>query len=186
MLDYCRTALTRCKALGGAVVVLGSAGARKVPDGFEHGEAINQFIAFCKELGPVAQDIDIIVAIEPLNRKEDNLILSVEQGAGIVDAVGHPNITLLADLYHMIEEGEPVANAGAAGTRLTHTHVADLCRVAPGYAPEGEADFLGFFQNLRRAGYDARCSFEGSFQDIATQSKPVIALLRQRWAESVL
>src|SRR5947209_3227972 len=28
-LDYCRTALRRCKALGGEVVVLGSAGARR-------------------------------------------------------------------------------------------------------------------------------------------------------------
>src|SRR6185503_5965831 len=101
-------------------------------------------------------------------------------GASIVDAVDHPNITLLADLYHMIGEDEPVANVGAAGTRMTHTHVADLGRVAPGYAPQGEADFLGCFQNLRRAGYDARCSFEGSFEDIATQSKPLIDLLRQR------
>ena len=35
VLEFCRVALERCKALGGEIVVLGSAGARKVPDGFD-------------------------------------------------------------------------------------------------------------------------------------------------------
>ena len=184
VLDYCRTALTRCKALGGAVVVLGSAGARKVPEGFEYATAEAQFIEFGRELGPIARDIGIDVAIEPLNRREDNFILSVEQGGRLVDAIGQPNIQLLADLYHMIEEDEPVSHVGRTGNRLRHTHVADIGRVAPGYATEGEADFLGFFQNLRRIGYDARCSFEGRFEDITTQSRPLLDLLKRRWEES--
>ncbi|MBV9865253.1 MAG: sugar phosphate isomerase/epimerase [Abitibacteriaceae bacterium] len=184
VLDYCRTALTRCQVLGGEVVVLGSAGARKVPAGFDPQEAEQQFIHFCRELGAVASEVGIDIAIEPLNSQEDNLILTVEQGARIMDEVGHPRIQLLADLYHMIEENEPVTAVAAAGKRLRHTHVADLGRVAPGYATEGEADFTGFFRNLRQTGYDARCSFEGKFDDITAQSKPLIDLLRQRWQEA--
>lgn len=184
VLDYCRTALTRCQALGAEVVVLGSAGARNVPPGFDRATAEAQFVEFCRELGPIAEAIGIDIAIEPLNSHEDNLILSVATGARIVDEVGHPRIRLLADLYHMIEEHDPVESVAAAGQRLRHTHVADLDRVPPGYAPAGEADFLGFFRNLRRADYDARCSFEGKFDDIATQSGPLISFLQRRWQET--
>lgn len=188
VLNYCRTALTRCKALGGDVVVLGSAKARSVPEGFDKAVADKQFVEFCRELGPVAQEIGITITIEPLNSREDNLVLSVAEGARIVDEVAHPSIQLLADLYHMTEESERIENVGDAGARLRHTHVADLGRVAPGYAPNGEADFLGFFRELRRAGYDAlpnpRCSFEGSFEDIEKQAKPTIDLMRRRWEES--
>jgi sugar phosphate isomerase/epimerase len=184
VLSYCRTALSRCKALGGEVVVLGSAGARKVPDGFDKAEAERQFVQFCRELGPIADEAGIDIALEPLNSKEDNFLLSVEHGARLVDEIAHPRIQLLADLFHMAEEKEPLEHVAAANGRLRHTHVADLGRVAPGFAPGGEEDFLGFFRNLRAAGYDARCSFEGSFQDIGKQSKPVLDLLRRRWQES--
>lgn len=188
VLNYCRIALLRCKALGGEVVVLGSAGARKVPEGFDRAKAEQQLVEFCQELGVVAEEVGIDIALEPLNSKEDNLLLTVKHGAHLVDTVGHPRIRLLADLYHMSEENEPLDHVATAGPRLRHTHVADLGRVAPGFAAGGEEDFVGFFHNLRAAGYDAhgdgRCSFEGKFSDIEKQAKPVIALLRQRWEET--
>lgn len=184
VLAYCRAALRRCKALGGEVVVLGSSGARKVPEGFDAAKAESQFIEFCRELAPLADEIGIDIAIEPLNRKEDNLILSVAQGMRLVDAIGKARIRLLADLYHMSEEKEPREILAQAGARLCHTHLADLGRVAPGFAARGEEDFIGFFRNLRRAGYDRRTSFEGKADDLEKQSKPLLDLLKKRWAEA--
>jgi sugar phosphate isomerase/epimerase len=108
----------------------------------------------------------------------------VHDGATIVEEVGHPNLQLLADLYHMAEEKEPVANVAEAGKLIRHTHLADRGRVAPGYSTQGEEDFIGFFRALRQAGYNARCSFEGSFSDMSTQLKPSLDLMRQRWEES--
>jgi sugar phosphate isomerase/epimerase len=186
VLDYCRTALPRCKAMGGEVVVLGSAGARKVPDGWSHDEARQQFIQFCRELNPIAEEADITVALEPLNAKEDNFLLSVGDGAQLIDEIAQPHIQLLADLYHMAEENEPMQNVVQAGARLKHTHLADIGRVAPGFATEGEEDFIGFFRALRTAGYDARCSFEGRFDNLRTQAKPALALMKQRWQESAV
>jgi sugar phosphate isomerase/epimerase len=184
VLGYCEIALRRCQALGGAVVVLGSSGARRRPEGFDAELAERQFIEFCRELGPIASETGIVIAIEPLNRKEDNLLNSVADGIRLVDLVGHPSIQLLADLYHISQEKEPMENVAMAGSRLRHTHCADLGRMAPGFALEGEEDFLGFFRSLRRAGYDARCSFEGILTDIKAQSGPLLRILRQRWAES--
>ncbi len=184
VLGYCRSALLRCSQLGGKVVVLGSAGARRVPDGFDVKDAQNQFIRFCRELNPIAEEAAIDIAIEPLNAREDNFLLSVEEGAKLVDKIKASRIRLLADLYHMEEEGEAMQSVANAGTRLAHTHLADKGRVAPGFATNGEADFIGFFRALRASNYNARCSFEGTFQDIAMQAKPSLDLMRQRWQES--
>jgi sugar phosphate isomerase/epimerase len=189
VLAYSRVALARCKALGGEIVVLGSAGARKVSADFDLPTAQKQFAAFCRELAPVAAETEIMICIEPLNHRDDNLILSVEHGARIVDEVAHPSIQLLADFYHIMVEEEPLENIAAAGARLKHTHVADKGRVAPGFSSEGEADFIGFFGALHRAGYDsstpdARCSFEGSAPDLFKQAAPMFELLRRRNQEA--
>jgi sugar phosphate isomerase/epimerase len=183
VLTYAGEALRRASDLGGDIVVLGSSGARKVPAGFDPNVALQQFREFCRELGPRAQEVGITIAIEPLNSSEDNLITSVAQGARIVDEVAHPSIQLLADFYHMVEEDEPLQNVKEAGNRIRHTHLADLGRLAPGFA-DGEADFTGFFRALRDAGYDGRCSFEGKTHDLARQAKPLLDTMRARCEET--
>ncbi|HEY0076294.1 MAG TPA: sugar phosphate isomerase/epimerase family protein [Abditibacteriaceae bacterium] len=184
VIAYCHTALTRCKALGGEVVVLGSGAARRVVEGFDREKALQQFVEFGRALGPVAEEVGIDIAIEPLNKNEDNLINTVRHGAQLVDEIAQPRIQLLADLYHMFTDGESLFSVTAAGARLRHTHVCDLGRVPPGFASGGEANFKGFFRALKAVGYNGRCSFEGSSHDLAAQSKPMLDFLKQRFAES--
>ncbi len=184
VLSYATTAMERAKVLGGEVIVLGSASARRVPHGFDPQIARSQFIEFGRELGPRAAAIGIVVAIEPLNRSEDNLINSVAQGAEFVDAIAHPSIQLLADFYHMNEENEPLQNVENAGARLKHAHLAGTHRTAPGTAKPGtardEANLTGFFRALRAANYDARCSFEGKTNDLAQEAKLILQTMRAR------
>ncbi len=183
VLEYATTAMQRAKMLGGEVIVLGSAGARKVPQGFDFEVAKAQFIEFGRELGPRAQEIGISIAIEPLNQGEDNFICSVAQGAQFVEAIAHPNIQLLADFYHMDVENEPLSNLENAAPKLRHTHLADTGRYAPGFV-EKEADIVGFFRALRGARYDARCSFEGKTDDLARQAKPILKTMREKYVQS--
>jgi sugar phosphate isomerase/epimerase len=183
-LDYCGEAMRRMAAIGGQAVVLGSSAARRVPEGFDSAVAYRQFVEFCRELGPRAGAAGMMVAIEPLNFNEDNLINTVAQGSAFVDEVAHPNIQLLADFHHMQVNEEPLESVAAANGRLQHTHVADIDRFAPGFAPTGEADFVGFYRELRKAGYDNRCSFEGQLSDLATQAKPLLNHMRRRYQES--
>ena len=184
-LDYASEAMRRCSALGAQIIVLGSGGARKLQDGWAPTRGLDQFETFCRELGPRAARHNVTVVIEPLNKSEDNLINSVAAGAAIVDAVDHPNIKLLADFYHMFHDDEAVDDVAKVGDRLKHAHLADLGRVAPGFAAEGEADFAGFFRALNAANYDARCSFEGKTTDLAAQAGPIIAHMKQRHAAAV-
>ena len=184
VLEYCRVALNRCAQIGGKIVVLGSSRARKIPQGFSYETAENQFIAFGQALGPIARDAGIVITIEPLNHREDNFILDMKQGMHMVDAIWDENVQLLADLYHLTEDQEDLTNVGAAGARLRHTHVADLKRVPPGFAKEGEAEFREFYRQCRHAGRVERSSYEGSFSNFADQAAPLIAHLKLRWQES--
>lgn len=184
VLDYAGEALRRIAALGGQIVVLGSGSARRVPQGFAMDEARRQFIGFARELGPLALEQGVTVAVEPLNSHEDNLITSVSEGAALVREIAHPSIRLIADFYHMNQEGEAVASVFEAGDVLCHTHVADFNRVAPGFAKGEAADFLVFFGALKGVGYDERCSFEGKTDDLTRQAKPLLAHLKACWNSS--
>lgn len=184
VLEYASEVLRRARALGGEIMVLGSSAARRVPQGFDPGVAREQFIEFCRELGPRADEIGVTITIEPLNRSEDNLLTHLEQGTQIVDEVGQARIQLVADYHHLFVENEPLRNITAAGKRIRHAHIADRGRAAPGYASGGEADLRGFFAALRSADYNARCSCEGSMTDLVRQAKPVLALMRERYDQS--
>ena len=184
-LDYASEAMRRCRALGAQIIVLGSGAARRLPDGWAPTRGLGQFETFCRELGPRAAQHDLTIAIEPLNTSEDNLINSVAAGAAIVDAVSHPNIRLLADLYHMSREDEAIADVAKVGSRLAHAHLADVGRVAPGESEQGEADFVGFFRALDAAHYDARCSFEGKAHDLAAQAQTIVARMKRHRAQAV-
>lgn len=188
VLDYCRVALGRCALLGGQIVVLGSSGARRVSEGWSHEEAHSQFIAFARALEPIAAQNSITIAVEPLNRREDNFLNSVLDGIGLVNEIACPHIQLLADQYHVDEDGENYEHVAHAQEFLRHAHTADLGRFPPGFAPEGEADFIGFFRALRQSGYaqrsDARVAIECNWSSLSEQAASAISLLRRRWAES--
>ena len=181
VLTYCDTALHRCHQIGGQVVVLGSSGARKVPDGFSYERASEQFIEFGRALGPIAADAGIMIAIEPLNRKEDNFINDVARGAELVEAINHPHIQLLADWYHMTVEDESLDNIARGGKYLQHVHVASKARKMP---VAGDDDLELFFAALEAVGYNERCSFEGDSGDFAASAPGFIALMKQLHREA--
>jgi len=184
VLEYAGEALHRIREVGGSIIVLGSGSARKVPLGFPHDEARRQFIEFARELSPLATEQGVTVAIEPLNKAEDNLLNSVRDGIQLTREIDRPAIALLADFFHMNEDGEGVFSIENANASLVHTHVADTNRVAPGVSKGEEADFHAFFRALKSIGYDARCSFEGKTDDLARQAKPLLEHLRMRWNEA--
>jgi sugar phosphate isomerase/epimerase len=178
---YLGATLGRLKRLGVAVVVLGSGGARRVPDGFSRDEAISQFAGFCRRLASLAGDNGITIAVEPLRHQETNLINTVREGLAMVKAVDRPEIKLLVDYYHLSEEGESAAVILEAATLIVHAHVANpRGRVYP-LSPD-EADYAGFFENLCTIGYAGRLSIEASTPDFAAQAPQSLAMLRNALA----
>jgi sugar phosphate isomerase/epimerase len=168
--------LERIGELGGEIVVFGSGGARKAPDGFPMDEAREQFIEVVTLAGQIAGTYGITIAIEPLNVGETNIINSVKEGMEIVAAADHPFVKLLADLYHIDEEKEPIQHVIDAGDDLVHTHTADTGRYYPG---SGNYPHKEFFGALRSIGYDDRMTVECKFKDFPTECVKALEFLKQ-------
>ena len=177
---YLASAFARVAALGGQIVVFGSGGSRNVPDGFDRAEAERQITDFLRLAAPLAAAQGVTVAIEPLNRGECNIINSVAEGMEYVQAVGHPNIQVLSDLYHVALEGQSFEETRAAGTALRHVHVAGAeGRRAPNR--DDVEHLTPFFRVLKEMGYDGRVSVEGGWKDLPGQAAETLDVLRTAW-----
>jgi len=122
----------------------------------------------------------VVVAIEPLNRDETNFINTVAEGAAVVRETGHPNIRLLADIYHMLRENEGPDALVDAGPLLRHVHIAEKDgRTPPGFAGD---DFTPYLRALRRAGYAGAISIECRWDDLAAQLPAALKALRDQIA----
>ncbi|WP_231735355.1 sugar phosphate isomerase/epimerase family protein [Gracilibacillus massiliensis] len=165
---YINKALYRVNAIGADTVVFGSGGARSYPDGFSKEEAEKQIIQFLKMVAGVAEPLGITIVIEPLNQKESNIITSVPEAIALAEKVNRPSIQVLADLYHMMEEAEPIENIKPAGHLLQHVHVADSSRLAPG---TGDYPYDYLREQLKSIGYDKRISIECDWQDFSIEVK---------------
>ncbi len=150
--------LRRAAEVGAQIMVFGSGGARKLPEGFPPERGWEQLAEAARLAADIAGRHGMTIAMEPLCRRACNFFNRVDQGAAFVDRVGHPRLRLLADLFHVADVQEPLADIAAAGNRLAHVHLAtpSIPETAPGMA----YDFPGFFAALRRAGYDGRASVE--------------------------
>lgn len=157
-LTYAIKACERADAIGIPYIVLGSGGARKVPEGFDLEKGKEQFIDFCRKLGDRISNLKVTIVLEPLNKGETNILNSVTEGIAYVDAIKRPRIQLLADFYHMMKENEGPDAIRKAGDRIRHCHIAELeGRKAPG--TKGE-DLSAFFKALRDIGYAGGVSCE--------------------------
>lgn len=100
----------------------------------------------------------IRIVIEPWNRYETYLINRLEQAVQMAEDVGHANVGVKGDLFHMNIEELDVADAiRAAGSYLWHLDVADSTRAAPGV---GHIDMTAIAAALHDIDYDGILNFE--------------------------
>jgi sugar phosphate isomerase/epimerase len=178
--SYVISAMKRAAKIGAKVIVFGSAGARNVPDGFSHDEAISQIVTFLKMVGPIAQSHKITVVIEPLNKGESNIINSVSEALDLVREIYSPNVEVLSDLYHVSVENQTFHDTAAAAKHLVHVHVAGAeDRRSP--ISEDIHHLTQFFANLKAIGYDQRISIEGKCINIAESAKVGLDVLKEAW-----
>jgi D-psicose/D-tagatose/L-ribulose 3-epimerase len=175
---YVTKAFARLARLGVQIVVFGSGGARRVPEGFSQDDAFRQLVDFGKRVGPLARARGITVAVEPLRHEETNIINSAAEGLRLVEAVDDPGFQLMVDFFHLASEHEDPGIIVRARAHLRHLHMANPeGRVFPLAA--GEYAYEPFFSALRAIGYDQRISVEASTKDLQADAPRAIALLRR-------
>lgn len=173
---YLGEAFTRMGRLGGNVVVFGSGRSRSIPDGFDRRAALDQLEHLVKWASAAARAHGLVVALEPLRRAESNIFNTVAECVAFVRERELNGVRLVADSYHMLEQGEPLRAIDAAADLLAHVHVADTARRPPG---QGDYDFAAFFRRLRAAGYRGLCSIECRWHDFANEVGPSLGYVRQ-------
>lgn len=176
---FVRESMRRMHLLGCDTVVLGSGGARKIPDGMSAEEADAAFLRFLQICETYGEKEQITVALEPLNRQECNFMNLVSEGYAIVRKANLPQIRLLADAYHMGKEEESFAVLEDVSDALCHVHVAEnIVRSCPGSVP-GD-DFLpSFSQALQKAGYAGRVTVECRFDDFEREAAESAKYMRR-------
>ena len=172
---YADVAFRRAAQIGIGVIVFGSGGARKLPEGLSREEGLAQFIEANRRIAPLAERHGITVVIEPLNRTECNFVNSLADGAQVVEAVNHSHIRLLTDFFHMLREEESPDEILRFGHLLHHAHLAEKAeRTVPGVKGD---DFRPFLSALKAVGYDRLISIEGNWSRCRTSRLP-------RWRKS--
>lgn len=177
--SYLRRAFVRMVSLGGAAVVLGSGGARRIPEDWPRDRALDQLAEALTVAGEEASNAGITLTLEHLNQKECNVFTSLAECQQFIEQRKLVGVHLLADLYHIEVEHEPLEHIVAAGALIRHVHTAGGGRGAPqtpGY------DYAGFTRALHTIGYDARISAENSWENLEAQAPEALAFMKAGWA----
>lgn len=86
-----------------------------------------------KKIAKVAEECDIVLGMEVLNRFEGYLLNTCDEAIKYVDAVGRKNVQIMLDTFHMsIEEDNIAAAIRKAGDKLCHLHLGERNRKVPG------------------------------------------------------
>lgn len=143
-LDYAKA--TRCRLL--------HAMAGLCPDGVDRGEADRVYAANLRYAAERLAPEGITVVIEPINNRDipGYFLNTTRQAMAVIEGVGHPNLQLQLDLYHVqIMEGDLAYRIRALAGRYPHIQVAGN----PGrHEPDiGEINYPFLFDLLDEIGY---------------------------------
>ena len=169
---YVETACSRASKIGGEVIVYGSSGSRNVEEGYSEETALSQIAEFLDMSADHAEEHGIIIAIEPICMKEGNILRTVSDGLAMAKRVNRNGIKVLADLYHIWQENEPMQNIVDAADYLAHVHIAEP--VKRSYPGNDDFDFTEFFTALKNAGYNGRVSCECKFDNFGLDIKTAL------------
>jgi len=176
--DYLRAAIAAIApwARPGATIVLGSGASRRTPEGVDRAPAEERFAASVRCARDLAAAHGLEALLEPLHRGETDMITTLASGAAFLDAHGLGDMRMVADLFHVMREGEDLAVVHELAGRIGHAHIADTDRRPPG---QGDWPLAEFLTALREGGYGGHASIECfTWQDIALEGRAALAAVR--------
>lgn len=124
-----------------------------------------------RELAEYAQERNIKLALETLNRFETDFLNTVDQGLDLIEEVGKKNVGFLLDTFHMNIEEKNIGEAiRKAGSRLFDFHACSNDRGTPG---EDHLNWKEIKEALRDIEYDGSVVIESFTTDITEIAKAV-------------
>ncbi len=176
--NWVEKSLYRMEKLSTEIVVLGSGGARSIPDDmdYENGfKKIEDFLVRCNDL---AKKHNITIALEPLNHNESNFIPTVRSAYDLAKRLNLSNVKILADIFHMHVENENFSVISETVELICHTHINNpLTRTCP--TSEKNKYIEAFASALKQAQYSKTVTIESSFENFSSEIKDALIYLRK-------
>lgn len=111
-----------------------------------------------KKLSELAKPYQITLNLEVLNRFENPILNTAEEGVQFVTEVGRDNVKVMLDTFHMnIEETSISAAIRTAGNLLGHFHTGECNRMVPG---QGRMPWREIAEALHEIQYDGSVVME--------------------------
>lgn len=169
ILDYVEKVMSRLSQTDTKMIVWGSGGSRRLPDGFDRKIATKQFIYIAKKIAKIAKKYGITLSLESLNTTECNFITKVKDALYVVKKVNHPNLRLNVDIYHMMKDNELPDIIAKTKKYINHVEIAEKDnRTAPGVVG---TDFKPYLQELAKIGYHNKIVIEGRWKNVGDIGK---------------
>jgi len=155
------------KKIGGVVYKAGGMFTGYAPNKEEWNNSVDSM----KEIAQYAQDFDISIGVEPVNRYETYFINNAEEAVNYCKDVGEPNMFVLLDTHHIILEessfDEPIKETG---DYLGHFHTSENHRGIPG---TGLVDWIKVYHALKEINYSGWIVIESFHPGFGNIWKPL-------------
>jgi sugar phosphate isomerase/epimerase len=175
---YLAVSMHRVADVGGEMIIWGSGSSRSYPKDYSREDASQQVEAFLQWAADLAEADEIRLAIEPMNKRESNMINSLKEGMDLVNRINRQEIRVMLDYYHFMMEERELSNIEACRGKIIHVHISDSDRTCPG---DGHYSFNALFNLLKKIDYRDRISFECNFRKYEIESKRALTLARDIW-----
>lgn len=160
--------LDRARKAGIKNLVLGSGGARRLPEGYNKESAMADFIGLCRKMAVAAARHEVTIILESLNSTETNFINTLRDAAAVVRGVDHERFRLNADIYHMMKEAEPPQEIINAKDLIVYCEIAERDkRTLPGVYKD---DFMPYLRALSQIRYQGPIILEGKVTDLGVEA----------------
>lgn len=166
--------------LGVPYAVFGSGGARSLheEDGLEESRVV--LYDFMRAVADEAEKRGITFLLEPLQKRETNIFVTVPESAKAIEEIGHPNLLLLYDSFHMGVERTSLDCIEDTYKLVRHCHIAEAPRrTCPGSADSRDLGYnYRFIKELMARGYEGVVSVECGYRDFKTDAIKALKYLK--------
>lgn len=166
-LDYLKSLLSMMPTLGCGILIgplYSRVGRAELVSKEDYAKQWETVAGHLKTLSKYAEELNVKMAIEPLNRYETDFINTCEQGMKMVNQVNSKALMLQLDTYHMnIEEKDPYQAILKAGNKLGHFHACGSDRGTPG---GDQINWDKISSALNQINYDGEVVIESFMPDI--------------------
>lgn len=178
---YCKRLIDVLARFGIKYAVFGSGAARTIPEDISEEEGYANLRRFMNSFADYGEQKGVTLVIEPLRARETNVYRTVPVSDAEVKLLNRPGVQLLADAFHMAEEGTPPEAVEDCEGRLLHCHMAEAPdRTCPGQPTTGDITLnRRFAASLIKMGYTGGVSAECGYTDFKKNVPEILAYMRE-------